>query len=53
MPKRPRIYITGDTHGDIDIHKLTADRWPEGLKLSRDDILIIAGDFGLVFSLWQ
>ena len=50
MPKRPRIYITGDTHGDIDIHKLTAGRWPEGRKLSKDDVLIIAGDFGLVFS---
>lgn len=50
MPRRPRIYITGDTHGDIDIHKLTAGRWPEGSKLSKDDVLIIAGDFGLVFS---
>ena len=50
MPRRPRIYITGDTHGDIDIHKLTAGRWPEGRQLTKDDILIIAGDFGLVFS---
>ena len=49
MPKRPRIYITGDTHGDIDIHKLTAGRWPEGRKLTKDDVLIITGDFGLVF----
>ena len=50
VPRKPRLYITGDTHGDIDIHKLTASQWPEGCKLTKDDILIIAGDFGLVFS---
>ena len=49
MPRKPRLYITGDTHGDIDIHKLTASQWPEGCKLTKDDVLIIAGDFGLVF----
>lgn len=50
MARKPRIYITGDTHGNNDIHKLTADRWPEGRRLTKDDVLIIAGDFGLVFS---
>lgn len=50
MPKRPRIYITGDTHGNNDIDKLTSHRWPEGRQLTKDDVLIIAGDFGLVFS---
>ncbi len=50
MPRRPRLYITGDTHGYYDIHKLTASQWPEGRKLSKEDVLIIAGDFGLVFS---
>ena len=49
MPRRPRIYVTGDTHGYNDIDKLTSHRWPEGRKLTKDDILIIAGDFGLVF----
>ena len=53
MPRRPRIYITGDTHGDFDIHKLAAGRWPEGRKLTKDDVLIIAGDFGLVFSSYE
>ena len=50
MPRKPRLYITGDTHGYNDIDKLTSHHWPEGRKLSKDDVLIIAGDFGLVFS---
>ena len=50
MARRSRLYITGDTHGYNDIDKLTSHRWPEGRKLRKDDILIIAGDFGLVFS---
>lgn len=50
MAKRPKIYITGDTHGNIDIDKLSSRRWPEGKKLTKSDCLIIAGDFGLVFA---
>lgn len=49
MARRPKVYITGDTHGDIDVGKLSAGSWPEGRKLTKDDILIVAGDFGLVF----
>jgi hypothetical protein len=44
------VYITGDTHGDIDIHKLAKQNWPEGETLTKDDFLIIAGDFGLVWN---
>lgn len=43
------IYVTGDTHGNIDFMKLrifTKDH-PE---LTRDDYMIIAGDFGGVWS---
>lgn len=43
------IYITGDVHRDIDIHKLSSANWPEGETLTRDDYLIICGDFGLVW----
>ena len=50
MAKKPKIYITGDTHGSIDIDKLSSLRWPEGKKLTKSDCLIIAGDFGLVFA---
>lgn len=49
MARRPKVYITGDTHGEIDISKLTAGSWRGGRKLTKDDVLIIAGDFGLVF----
>lgn len=43
------IYITGDTHGNHDFGKLIrfADAHPE---LTKQDFLIIAGDFGAVWS---
>lgn len=44
------IFITGDTHGEIDIHKLSSKKWPEGKALSKKDYLIIAGDFGLLWT---
>ena len=44
------IYLTGDIHGDIDIHKLSSANWPEGRTLTRDDYLIVLGDFGLVWN---
>lgn len=43
------IFITGDTHGDIDINKLSNKNWETGKSLSRNDYLIILGDFGLPF----
>lgn len=45
--RSPRVFITGDTHGDIDIGKLSTKAWKEQKSLSRDDILIVAGDFGV------
>ena len=51
------IYITGDIHGSIDIHKLTAksmkEREAEGgyvPDFKEGDYLIICGDFGLMWS---
>lgn len=43
------IYVTGDTHGNIDFLKLHifAENNPE---LTRDDYVIIAGDFGGIWS---
>jgi predicted phosphodiesterase len=43
------IYVTGDTHGRLDIGKLYnfCDNNP---KLTRDDYVIIVGDFGGVMS---
>ena len=43
------IYITGDKHGSYQLNDLCATSWPEGQKLSKNDFLIIAGDFGGVF----
>lgn len=45
------IYLTGDTHGEIDIHKLSANKnVGQVLKnCTKDDYLIICGDFGLVW----
>ena len=44
-----RLFITGDLHGQLEVRRLSSKNWPEGRKLTKDDILIIAGDFGLVF----
>ena len=41
------IWVTGDIHGSIDIKKLSYRRWPQGRELTRDDKLIICGDFGM------
>lgn len=43
------IYVTGDTHANLDIHKLNMDNFPQQKELSKDDYLIICGDFGLVW----
>lgn len=43
------IYVTGDIHADIDIGKLSTERFPQQRSLSKSDYLIICGDFGLVW----
>lgn len=43
------IYFTGDTHREIDVHKLNTTNWPEQMNLTKDDYLIILGDFGCVW----
>lgn len=45
-----RIFITGDTHGELEIEKLSFKNFPEGRDLTKDDYVIICGDFGLVWS---
>lgn len=44
------IFVTGDTHGSIDIHKLSTANFPIQNTLTRSDYLIICGDFGLVWN---
>lgn len=44
------IYITGDTHIPIDIGKLSTKKFPEQKELTKNDYVIICGDFG---GLWN
>ena len=44
-----RLFITGDTHGELSMKKLSNKNWSTGRDLTKDDVVIIAGDFGLLF----
>jgi len=44
------IYVTGDTHIPIDIHKLNSKNFPDQKNMTKNDYMIILGDFGL---LWE
>lgn len=44
------IFVTGDTHGAHDLDKIHPSLWPEGQRLTRDDYLVICGDFGAIWS---
>lgn len=43
------IYIIGDTHIPIDIKKLSAKKFPQQKNLTKNDYVIICGDFGGVW----
>lgn len=43
------IYVTGDTHANIDISKLNTSKFPQQKSMTKDDYLIVCGDFGLVW----
>ena len=43
------IYVTADLHGQVDIDKITMKKWPIQKELTRDDYLIVCGDFGLLW----
>ena len=43
------IYVTGDMHGGIDIHKMSTKRFPEQKTMTKNDYVIVCGDFGLVW----
>ena len=47
------IYVTGDIHGQIDIGKLRPEKFKVGSTLTKDDYLIICGDFGLIFDTYE
>lgn len=44
------IYITGDIHGTISVNKrLNTKNFPQQKLLTKNDYVIIAGDFGLIW----
>lgn len=43
------VFLTGDTHIPWDIKKLNTKNFPAQLGLTRDDIVIVLGDFGLLW----
>ena len=44
-----RIIFTGDIHGSIEAKRLSFKNFPEGRNLTKDDYVIICGDFGCVW----
>lgn len=44
------IFVTGDTHRLMDVKKIDPENFSEQTRLSRNDYLIIAGDFGGVWT---
>lgn len=44
------IFLTGDTHGAHDMGKLSRKKWPQSRELTKEDYLIILGDFGVIWS---
>ena len=43
------VYITGDTHGAFDIHKINPREFEAAKNLTKDDYVIICGDFGCIW----
>jgi hypothetical protein len=42
------MYVTGDIHGDP--HRFSMEIFPEQREMTREDFVIVLGDFGLVWS---
>jgi len=40
------VYVTGDTHGEW-IHRFNRDSFQEQRELTKDDIVVVCGDFGI------
>lgn len=45
-----RIFITGDTHGSMDLRRLGSGFFSTGCELDKQDYVIVCGDFGLVWA---
>lgn len=42
------VYVIGDIHGELELNKINRKYFPEQKLMTKDDFLIILGDFGLV-----
>ena len=45
------ISLVGDTHGTIDFTRLSSHNWPTGQNLTKNDYVIVLGDFGVYWSM--
>jgi DNA repair exonuclease SbcCD nuclease subunit len=43
------IFVTGDTHAGIDIHKLNSTNFPQNKNLTKADFVLVAGDAGFLW----
>jgi len=43
------IYVMDDTHVPYDVKKPNAKNFPEQKQMSKDDFLLICGDFGCIW----
>lgn len=43
------MYIFGDTHGSVDMYKIMPENFVDGRNLTRNDYVVITGDFGVPF----
>jgi len=43
-----RVFVTGDIHGNP--RRLSLKNWEESRKLTKEDVIIVLGDFGLIWS---
>lgn len=44
------IYLTGDVHGKHDVGKLNTTMFPEQKNMTKEDFVIILGDFGFIWN---
>ena len=43
------VYLTGDVHCPIDVEKLNTKCFPDQKQMTKEDYLIVLGDFGLLW----
>ncbi|MBQ0064485.1 MAG: metallophosphoesterase [Firmicutes bacterium] len=43
------IFVTGDVHREADIHTINPDEFIQGRTLTKEDYVIICGDFGCIW----